>query len=90
MVGKQYLDNTGNESRSIGAYHFEEITIGYKYLLNRGKQFNLKLQGNNLSNQYYANNGYTWGYMYNRALVQEVFVFPSALRNWNISLGYIF
>lgn len=90
MVGKQYLDNTGNESRSIGAYHFEEITIGYKYLLNRGKQFNLKLQGNNLSNQYYANNGYTWGYMYNRALVQEVFVFPSAMRNWNISLGYVF
>lgn len=88
-VGKQFLDNTGTDSRSIGAYHFEEITIGYKHLL-KGQQIHIKIQGNNLSNQYYANNGYTWGYMYNRAITQEVFVFPSAMQNWNVSLGYVF
>jgi iron complex outermembrane receptor protein len=88
-VGKQYLDNTGTDSRSIGAYHFEEITIGYRHLI-KGQQIHIKIQGNNLNNQYYANNGYTWGYMYNRAITQEVFVFPSAMRNWNVSLGYVF
>ncbi len=88
-VGKQYLDNTGNESRSIGGYQFTEFTLGYN-VFSKKHEFEIKIQGNNLSNQYFANNGYTWGYMYNKALTQEVFVFPTAMRNWNISLGYIF
>lgn len=88
-VGKQYLDNTGNESRSIGGYQFSEFTMGYSIISDK-RTIEIKIQGNNLTNQYFANNGYTWGYLYNKALTQEVFVFPTAMRNWNISLGYIF
>ncbi len=88
-VGKQYLDNTGNDYRSLPQYQFSEFTLAYSKQL-KNSQLQLKLQGNNITNQYFANNGYTWGYMFDRALIQEVFVFPTAMRNWNLSVGYIF
>ena len=88
-VGKQYLDNTGNDYRSLPQYQFSEFTLAYSKQL-KNSQLQLKIQGNNITNQYFANNGYTWGYMFDRALTQEVFVFPTAMRNWNLSVGYIF
>lgn len=88
-VGKQYLDNTGNNYRSLPQYHFSEFTLAFSKQL-KNSSLQLKLQGNNITNQYFANNGYTWGYMVDKILTQEVFVFPTAMRNWNLSLGYIF
>jgi iron complex outermembrane receptor protein len=91
FVGKQYLDNTGDESRKLDEYHFSEMTINYNHVLKNNKSLNFKFQMNNLFNQYYANNGYTWGYMYgSRNVIQEVYLFPSASRNINFSIGYTF
>jgi len=91
FVGKQYLDNTGDESRKLEAYNFSELTINYNHVITKKNTLNFKFQMNNLFNQYYANNGYTWGYMYgNRNVIQEVYLFPSASRNFNFSIGYTF
>lgn len=91
FVGKQYLDNTGDESRKLDAYNFSELMINYYQAVLKNNTVNFKLQINNLFNQYYANNGYTWGYFYGREnLFQEVYLFPSALRNISVSVGYTF
>jgi len=82
FVGKQYLDNTQDETRMLSAYHFGEITSSYTYHFKNNKSITARLQILNVLNNYYANNGYTWGYFYgSRQLIQEVFVFPSAPRN---------
>lgn len=82
FVGKQYLDNTQDETRMLAAYHFGEITSSYTYHFKNSKSITARIQILNVLNNYYANNGYTWGYFYgSRQLVQEVFVFPSAPRN---------
>ncbi len=91
FIGKQYLDNTGDETRKLNDYNFSELMINYNHAISRKSSINIKLQINNLFNKYYANNGYTWGYMNgNRNVIQEVYLFPSASRNFNFSVGYTF
>ena len=91
FVGKQYLDNTGDESRMLDKYNFTEFMINYNHAISRKSSINIKFQVNNLLNQYYANNGYTWGYMYgSRDVIHEVYLFPSANRNMTISAGITF
>ncbi len=96
FVGRQFLDNTGDLSRSIPAYNFGSLNIQYRKVLKRVSYedkfaVSLKLQVNNLYNQNFLNNGYTWGYFFgNRELIQEVFVFPSATRNFNLGLKFEF
>jgi len=81
-VGKQYLDNTQDNTRMINAYHFGELTSAYTFQWKQNRAITFRIQVLNVLNNYYANNGYTWGYFYgDRNLVQEVFVFPSAPRN---------
>jgi len=96
FVGRQFLDNTGDKSRSLPSYNFGNLNVQYRKVFKRTNfedklAVSLKLQINNLYNQLYLNNGYTWGYFYgNRELIQEVFVFPSAIRNYNIGLNFEF
>ena len=90
-VGQQYLDNTQDKSRMINAYHFGELTTAYTFKWKQNRSITIRLQALNVLNNYYVNNGYTWGYFYgDRNLVQEVFVFPSAPRNFmgGISLNF--
>lgn len=90
-VSKQFLDNTGDNDRSIPSYHVGELNIMFQpdaYDFNR---IRIKLQIQNILNNSYLNNAYTWGYFYgNRNLVQEVFVFPSATRNIMLGVTYKF
>ncbi|MCL9980706.1 MAG: TonB-dependent receptor [Bacteroidia bacterium] len=91
FVGRQFLDNTGDITRSLDAYNFTEVFVNYNHTLKNKSQLQFKLQVSNALNNYFANNGYTWGYLYgSRDVIQEVFVFPTAIRNVTFSLGYQF
>ncbi len=109
-VSKQYLDNTGSDSRSLPAFSFSELTLSKTYefasfilqrsmaadskkqskdRLNNGTELKISLQFNNLFNKRYANNAYTYGYLYgSREVIQEVFVFPQAPTNVLLNLQY--
>ena len=76
-VGRQYLDNTGNASRSLDPYQ----TLDFQWLIS-SRFGDLRLDIMNLSNTNYAPNGYTWGYLYSGERTDENFVFPMAGRNF--------
>jgi iron complex outermembrane receptor protein len=80
-VGKQYLDNTSNEARSIKAYATQDIRL--KYALKKGPTFTLLL--NNVLNELYSSNGYTYSYRYAGATTTENFYYPQA--GFNFLLG---
>ena len=80
-VGKQYLDNTSNEARSIKAYTTQDIRL--KYTLKKGPAFTLLL--NNILNELYSSNGYTYSYRYAGATTTENFYYPQA--GFNFLLG---
>ena len=89
-VSQQFLDNTGDQSRSIPSYTFSELQLAYHRPLSDQRSVQFKLQVQNIFNNRYLNNGYTWGYRYDRQLTQEVFVFPSAPTNFTLAISMLF
>ena len=81
-VGKQYLDNTGNGQRKLDAYFTEDLRAVYSFNRGRIKNVDLILQVNNVFNNLYEANGYTFSYLYNAKLTTENYYFPMAGTNW--------
>jgi iron complex outermembrane receptor protein len=80
-VGKQYLDNTSNDARSLNAYMTHDIRL--KYTLKKGPVLTLLL--NNVLNEMYSSNGYTYSYRYAGVMTTENFYYPQA--GFNFLLG---
>lgn len=60
-VGKQYIDNTSDEDRSIAAYFINNVRAGYSLPLNKGiKSIDFSVLVNNVFNVKYVSNGYVW------------------------------
>lgn len=60
-VGKQYLDNSSNEARSIDGYFLTHFYISYSWKVNKFiESIELNLLLNNITNTAYESNGYTF------------------------------
>lgn len=82
-VGKQYLDNTSSDARSIPAYLTRDIRIQYRFK----KRFAYSLLLNNITNEQYVSNGYTYSYQYAGATTTENFYYPQAGFNFLMGLS---
>jgi iron complex outermembrane receptor protein len=60
-VGKQYMDNTSSNDRSIASYLVNNLRLNYtlKNALSL-KEIGFSIALNNLLNTYYSSNGYVW------------------------------
>lgn len=81
-VGKQYLDNTSTDSRSLDAYFISNATLSYTIKDVFFKEIRISVLVNNLFDEMYENNGYTWGYIYGGERTVENFYYPQAGRNF--------
>lgn len=81
-VSDQYLDNTSNDNRKMDAYFISNLRIDYTIRDKFFKEIVMGVAVNNLFNQFYANNGYTWGYFAGGGFTQENFYYPQAGINW--------
>jgi iron complex outermembrane receptor protein len=90
FAGRQYLDNTGSQSKSLDPYQFVNFRASWNLPLPFLQTLRLNLLVNNLLNQQYETNGYTFGYVYGGERITENFYFPQAGRNYLIgfTLGY--
>jgi iron complex outermembrane receptor protein len=89
-VGKQYLDNTSNEDRTIDAYFKTDFRVNYSY---KGKVFKEILIGvlvNNIFSEEFANNGYTFTYVAGGETITENFYYPQALRHAFLNVTFRF
>ncbi|MEO6453616.1 MAG: TonB-dependent receptor plug domain-containing protein [Ginsengibacter sp.] len=77
-VGKQFLDNTSKNSRSLNPYYLMDIRLGYKLKNTFLKETSFVFQINNVFNKLYEPNGYTFSYFYGNKLVTENYYFPMA------------
>jgi iron complex outermembrane receptor protein len=89
-VGKQYLDNTQNESRKLNAYSTQDAR--FIYTISKGwlKELNIILQANNIFDKLYEPNGYTFSYYYGGSLTTENYYFPMAGRNFMVGVNVKF
>ncbi len=61
-VGKQYLDNTGSDVRSLGGYHFTDLHLRWNVKPHWTKDLLLKVMIRNLWDNRIVTNGWTYRY----------------------------
>ncbi|HVF81568.1 MAG TPA: outer membrane beta-barrel protein, partial [Flavisolibacter sp.] len=86
-VGKQYLDNTGNDARKLNAYYTQDVRAAYSFSKGWLKNADIIFQVNNLFNKKYEPNGYTFSYYSNNKLATENYYFPMAGLTWMVGLN---
>jgi iron complex outermembrane recepter protein len=81
-VGEQFLDNTANENRKLDAYLVNDIRINFSQKLWKFKAVEAGFLINNVFDELYSSNGYTYSYFVGNKLVTENFYYPQAGRNF--------
>ncbi len=81
-VGRQYLDNTQNLSRSLDPYLINDLVINLNLPIKENKKWQCSLLLNNIGNQKYASNGYTYSGIIDKKRNDFVFVYPQAGFNY--------
>lgn len=89
-VGSQYLDNTSNENRKIDAFFVNDLRLSYSSPLGKLKNVGVTLLVNNVFNELYEANGYTFSYLYGGDFTTENYYFPQATRHFLLSLNLKF
>ncbi len=86
-VGKQYLDNTSQDSRSLDAFYTQHARIAFNSNFKNVKAVNLFLQVNNVFSKRYEPNGYTFSYIAGGGQITENYYFPMAPINFTFGLN---
>lgn len=88
-VGRQYLDNTSNVNRSIDPYLVNDVRLSMDVNTKWTKALRATLLVNNVLNEMYSANGYTYSYIYGD-MITENFYYPQAGTNWllGLTLGF--
>jgi iron complex outermembrane receptor protein len=82
FVGPQYLDNTSNPDRMLKGWTTSGIRLGYTLSWRFFREVELAVQLNNIFNQLYEANGYTFSYVYGAQTTTENFYYPQAGFNY--------
>jgi iron complex outermembrane receptor protein len=87
-VGKQFLDNTGSDDRSLDAFTNLDVSLNYlSKELKGAKSVNVGLYLNNVLNQYYAPNGYTFSGIIGGQREDFNYLYPMAGFNWMMKVS---
>lgn len=91
FVDKQYLDNSSSETKKIDSYSFINFLLRYE-LKNRLNLENIQLifHVNNVLDQMYSTNGWTYSYKANGEMKTDNYYYPQAGRNYMIGLNLKF
>ena len=90
-VSRQYLDNTQTQSRSLNPYLINDLRINYNWAkvpLFEGIEATLMV--NNILNERYESNGYTFGYITGEEQKYTNYYYPQATRNFLLQLSFTF
>ncbi|GAA4376721.1 TonB-dependent receptor [Hymenobacter koreensis] len=89
-VSRQYLDNTASADRQLPAYQVADLRLRYSIRPKWLREIELGLLVNNLFNEEYSANGYTYGGQFPDGRLSFNFYFPQATRNYLASVGLKF
>lgn len=80
-VGEQFLDNTSNSKRQIDAYYTLDARLSYTLFPKKLKEVSFSILANNILNNLYSSNGYTYSYIYGETITEN-FYYPQAGTNF--------
>lgn len=85
-VGKQYMDNTSDDNRKLNAFFVNDLRANYTINPKVVKEITFSVLANNILNQLYESNGYTYSYIYDKQVVTENFYYPQAGTNFLVAM----
>lgn len=80
-VGKQYIDNTSSDERSLSPYFVNDLYVNYKIQLEFFGEINLRLMINNILNEEHETNAWVYRYYYDQVHYTMDGYFPQAGTN---------
>lgn len=81
-VGRQYLDNTTREERSLDPWLLNDLRLAWEYAGRRHiNHVRVQLIVHNLFDHLYESNGYTFGYIAGPDEIRENYFYPQAGRH---------
>jgi iron complex outermembrane recepter protein len=86
-VSKVYLDNAQKEDRKLNGYFVQGTRLIYTIKSKSIREINFIFQLNNVFNEKYEPNGYTYSYVYGGQLITENFLFPMAGTNFMFAVN---
>lgn len=82
-VGKQYLDNTSDDEKSLNAYFVSNLSAGYTFSDTRAGDINIQFFVNNLFNEKYIANGWAATDTFATGeVINWIGYYPQATRNF--------
>ncbi|MFN4234095.1 MAG: TonB-dependent receptor [Bacteroidia bacterium] len=85
-VSEQYLDNTMNANRKLDAFFVNNLRTSYSFKTKWVKEIVLSALINNVLNEEYEPNGYTFSYIFGGRTITENYYYPMAGRNFLAAL----
>ena len=90
-VSTQYLDNTQTQSRSLDPYLVNDLQLGYEWSqMDVLGSLQATLKVNNIFNEMYESNGYTYGFIAGGEQQYFNYYYPQAGRNILLQLSFKF
>ena len=89
-VGKQFIDNTSNDQRSLNAYLVNNIRFNYSLETRLLKRIEFILSLNNIFNETYETNAWVYRYYYDNAEYEMNGYFPQAGFNFMAGINIKF
>ena len=88
-VGRQFLDNTSDDSRALDAFTTLDAVVRAETTLASGQNVSLSVFGNNLMDAVYSATGWTYSYRYGGpgSETTENYVYPQAGRHGFVTLA---
>ncbi len=86
-VGKQYMDNSQNETRKLNAYYTQDFKASWTIKKVIFSEWHIIGQVNNVFNKRYEPNGYTYSYISGGILTNENGYYPMAGTNYMMGIN---
>ncbi|MGC9354900.1 MAG: TonB-dependent receptor, partial [Mariniphaga sp.] len=89
-VGKQFIDNTASDDRSLDAYFVNNLKVDYSFPTKLFKEIALHLMVNNLFNEEYESNAWVYSYILGGERYKMDGYFPQAGRHFMAGIDFKF
>jgi len=89
-VGKQFLDNTSSDVRSLEAYNVHDARVRWTWNRANGSYVAVSAYVRNFLNAQYSANGWAYFYEWEGVETSEVYLYPQAGRHGLVSLEFSF
>jgi iron complex outermembrane receptor protein len=89
-VGQQYVDNTSNKGAVIDPYFFSDLRLRYVWKGSWLKELELTVLVRNLWDAQFETNAYVYRFQQGETLVNDLYYYPQAGRNFLVGVNWRF